>query len=99
MNNNTRAAVAYIAARLITKSEANSVYDYKGRKYFNISGEVLPSNVNVYEYASRCYISGSGNKDSYSLYHYGNKKHIDLNIKVDQFDGYDYASKKHFSGS
>lgn len=81
MNKDTRAAAAYIVLRLATNSREGSIYDYGERKHINIDGDVSPTNINVYDYNARCYVSGDGINGKYNLYHYGNKKHLKLNIK------------------
>jgi hypothetical protein len=95
MNEPTRRAVAYIAARLVSGKTASAVYDYGVSRYFHFSGDVRAGTVNVYDHDQACHIGGT----LPSLYHYGNKKHLNLEIKGSQFSGYDYDSGKHFSGS
>jgi hypothetical protein len=100
MQTNTRAAVAFIAASLINGKSSSSVYDYSISKYFSISGTIeVNHKVNVYDYESRCQISGQFNGSNYGLYHYGNRHHIDLKIVEDKFEGYDYGQRCHFSGN
>ena len=94
MEAHTRRAVAYIAGRLISGSDAAAVYDYSESRYVNFSGDVDAQNVNVYDYEQSRHIGGT----LPSLYHYGNSRHIDLKVNGADFEGYDYASNKHFSG-
>jgi len=37
MKPNTRACVAYVAARLISKREASAIYDYSQSKYMDVT--------------------------------------------------------------
>jgi hypothetical protein len=93
MNESTRRAIAYVAARLETGRPASSVYDYDAGKHFNIDGDVKDQRVNIYDYDRSCYLEGT----LPSLFHFGNRAHIDFKMKsATKFEGYDYASKKHF---
>ena len=100
MQPNTRAAIAFIAASLISGKSYSSVYDFSLSKHISISGTIeVNHEVNVYDYESRCHVSGQFSGSSYGLYHYGNKHHIDLKIVEDKFEGYDYGQRCHFSGN
>lgn len=99
MKNNPRAVVAYIVGCLSKNRNCSSIYDYSSRKYINISGTVELSQVSVFDYEQRCYITGSGNNGSFSLFHHGDQHYITLNFKNGNFDGYDYGSRCPFSGS
>ncbi len=99
MDDHTKRAVAYIAGRLISKTNSSSLYDYKLSKYFTFSGEVLLKNISIYDYEFRCFIGGTGSVNSFSLYHYGNQKHLSLNLNGNQFSGYDYHKSSNFSGT
>lgn len=95
MKDYTRAAIAYIAGRIISGTNSSSIYDYSKSTYINISGSIERNTVNVYDYSQSCHISGTYN----SLYHYGDSHYINLNINGNQFDGYDYGHACHFSGN
>jgi len=94
VNSNSRACIAYIAARLC-EATGSSVYDYSQSKHINISGNVDSKNVNVYNYDRSCHVSGAPS----NLYDYGNSAHIQLNMNGSQFSGYDYHTRSHFSGN
>lgn len=97
MKEHTRRAVAFIAARLVSRRRSSSVYDYKTGRHFNFSGDADSQRVSVYDYAESCHVSGSGGPN-FSLYHYGNSRHINLRVDGESFQGYDYDSSSHFSG-
>ena len=95
MKDHTRRAVAYIAARIVCRQSAGSLYDYQAARHFSFGGDVNPSSISVYDYEEQCHIGGS----AASLYHYGNRKHLSLEVSGKDFSGYDYDTGKHFSGS
>ena len=95
MHPNTRACVAYTAAKLISGQGSSSVYDYSQSRHIRIGGSVNRSHVSIYDYDRGCHFSGSIN----SLYDYGRSAHVSLNINGNQFNGYDYGDGHHFSGS
>jgi len=99
MKDNTRLVVAFVAGRLISGSEAWSIYDCEASRTCRFSGTVSPEQILVYDPEARCRVSGYGEKDCYSLYHHGNRHHIELKIRGSSFEGYDYGSGAHFSGS
>lgn len=95
MHPNTRACVAFVAAKLISGGGSSSVYDYSQSKHVSIGGSVTRSGVSIYDYERRCHFGGSPS----SLYDYGRRAHISLNINGRQFTGYDYGDGHHFSGT
>jgi hypothetical protein len=95
MQPHTRRAVAFIAGRAISGSDASAVYDYSESRYVFFSGDVSAGNVNVYDHEENCHVGGS----LPSLYHYGNGQHIQLDVSGTQFNGFDYGSGQHFSGT
>src|SRR5690349_15774686 len=99
MTENGRAAIAYIAGRLISGLSSNTVYDYSQSKYVRISGTVQPGIVRVFDHDNQAHISGSGNGTKFSLFHYEEGSHIDLTISERSFKGYDYGTGSHFQGS
>jgi hypothetical protein len=98
MNANTRANVAYVAARAITHKNTSSVYAH-GTGHINISGTVQESRVSVYNHRISAHFTGSGSGGRYSLYDSGRSAHVTLNIKGSRFDGYDFGTSDHFSGT
>ena len=62
MKDNPRAIIAYIAGRLISKTDKSSVYDYYQSKYILINGSLDTNRVNVYDYDEKCHLTGNGNK-------------------------------------
>lgn len=100
MNQNARAAIAYIAASIITDKQLNSVYDCSDSKYYTFSGTIKANQeVNIFDNEGKCNISGQYNGTKYVLFHYGNNHYIDLIIDGDRFTGFDYDRKYHFSGN
>jgi hypothetical protein len=100
MKDHTRRGIAYITGCIISDERSSTVYDYAFSKYFSFGGSTSNGQVDIYDYARSCYISGnSSGSTTFSLYHYGNSHHISLNLKDQKFDGYDYDTNSHFSGS
>lgn len=97
MKNNTRAAVAYIAGRIILEVKVSTVYYHSRTKLINIDGEIDGRKVDVFDYDAGCYISGNYRNRKYDLYHFGENHYIDLKIKGNTFEGYDYEEAKYFS--
>ena len=95
MDDPTRRAIAYIAARLAGQRDSGSVYDHDARKHFHFSGQVEPGSVSIYDFSTRSHIGGSPS----SLYHFGNRRHMTLTVSGQTFQGFDFASGSHFSGT
>jgi len=98
MNESTRRGVAYIAGRALAERNSSAVYDYDAGEHFFFGGTLTRTQVSVYDYDKRCYITGSGNGQGFALFHYGNGGHISLMVETDSFNGFDYDSSSHFSG-
>jgi len=101
MKEHTRVAIAYIAGRIISKVQSNTIYDFSKSSHKNISGQEYDNRVNVYGYDKNCHISGnsSGSGLKYRLYHYGDSNYISLEIRDNQFKGCDYETSYYFSGT
>ena len=95
MKEHVRAAIAYVAGKLISGSESGSVFDYSTSRYTQFSGTVSAENVSIYDYGQSCYISGAPQ----SLYHYGDGHYVSLTIEGQTFTGFDYGTSAHFSGN
>lgn len=94
VNPETRRAVAYIAARLVSGEDRSAVFDYSDGRYFNLSGQVSANKVQIYDYEQSAHIGGTPP----SLFHYGNAAHLRLTVHGTSFKGFDYASSDHFTG-
>src|SRR5580698_7380638 len=98
MKANARAAIAYIAVRLVTGRNATHIFDYGQSRYIPIAGRVGNAQVQVFDYEKGAHVSGSGNGRTFSLFNYGEGSHISLTIHGHQFQGFDYGSGSHFNG-
>lgn len=94
MENHTRRAIAFIVCNFHSKNTSGSVYDFAFSKHFLFLGEVLKSNIAVYDHAEGCHIGGCVP----GVYHHSNGGHITINIEKSDFNGYDHDTGSHFSG-
>ena len=99
MEASVKAAVAYVAARLITGLTSSSVFDSERGRHISMGGTVSDRSVQVYDYDALCYFSGSGDGSRFSLFHYGQSAHVNVNLSGNTFNGFDYGSGNHFSGT
>jgi hypothetical protein len=98
MNIDKRRIVAYIIGKLVSGKEIYKIFDRTNSSYNQITGEVSPTRINVYDTEKSELITGSGDDKGISLYDLTSAKFIDLRIEGDKFDGFDYESKKLFYG-
>jgi hypothetical protein len=94
MNDNLRACLAYIAARLIGGSNRASVYDFARAKHISVSGTVDSKSVNIYDHDRGAHVTGT----LPSLYDHGLGSHVSLTVNGAEFSGYDHGSASHYSG-
>lgn len=95
MDDGTRADIAYIAGRLISRRQASSVFDYTKAKYVIISGTVNDNNISIFDHNRSCHIAGNVS----SLFDYGRGAHLSLTINGQNFSGFDYSGGGHFAGT
>lgn len=86
MNEETRRAIAYMAATRINGSARSAIYSYERGRYTHMSSS--------YDYEAGAHISRTGG----GLYHYGTNSHISFSVKGRNFSGYDYHSGHHYTG-
>jgi hypothetical protein len=99
MESDVRAAIAYIAGRLILGRDAAFVYDHFTAAKHLFSGDVAPERVFVYDIGRNCYFGGLFNGTQYPLWHYGRSHFVDLKIEGDKFKGFDHSKGANFHGS
>jgi hypothetical protein len=99
MHDDTRAGVAHIAGRLISRHDATDVYDHGAGRYRMIDGVVSGDRVNVFDYHRSVFIDGLPHERGFSLYDYGHYAHVDLSLQGNRFEGYDHATGGFFSGT
>jgi len=88
MTDDLRRAVAYIVARLARSQDVSAVYDTTAGRYFQFSGEVTSSRVDVYDYSRGCHLDGTPP----SLFDGGAGAFLDLMDRGSKFEGYDYET-------
>jgi hypothetical protein len=87
MREETRRAIAYVAASRINGSPPSSLYSRERKWHTTMS----PG----YDVDAQCHINASGP----SLYHHGAASHINLQIDGPCFSGFAYREGHHFRGS
>jgi hypothetical protein len=93
MNEGTRRAVAYIAGRLCTGTEANALFDPASGHHASFEGEV-GERIAVYDHSRACLIGGVPS----AIHDAGTGRYVNLEISRGSFTGYDHASNHHFGG-
>lgn len=92
MQHGARRAVAYVVARIASKRDAGSIYDWQTGDYHHFSGQV-EGQVNVFDYERGNYLSGPLN----SLYDYEIGNYLEIKAQGNgRFSGYDYESGQYF---
>lgn len=100
MQAGVRAAIAYIAGRMIAGGTRGSLYDFSTSQFTHFSGSVGVSSVNIYDHSRRGHLTSSGGAGrKISLYDHTSSSHIDLQIEGTKFKGYDFGSSSHYDGS
>jgi hypothetical protein len=95
MKPHTRRAIAYIAARLISKADTTNIYDNSEARNYSFSGNVGKGNVAIYDHEQQCEIRGTPK----NLFHHGNSKYINLRTWGKGFKGFDSESDTSFHGN
>lgn len=115
MDPNTRACIAYIAAKLISGSGGAKVYDHSRSKYIDISGSVSGTRINIYDHERKSHLRGTAT----NFFDSDMGAHLSINVDGNRFSGrihddncrysgtvngksitfYDYAESKHFNYS
>jgi len=98
MEPHVRAALAYIAGRLVSGKNASGVYDYSRTMQIILSGAAQGGVVSIYDHNQGCHISGSANGLQYLLFHHGLRRHICLTLAGSEFTGHDYGRSPSVSG-
>lgn len=94
-----RRALAFVAGGLVGKSQGSSVYDYEAGAYFNFTGTLSKTNVNVFDYSRSCYVTGSGDgTGNMTLFDYCTSSYVQLRLDGSGFNGFDYETASYYSG-
>jgi hypothetical protein len=95
MNENTRAAVAIIAASVVNGRNYRHVRDVIGKTSRVITVSVTAGRIDAYDHGEACAING---QLPGSLYHHGNKKFIEMDLMQSKVEGFDYESGCFYDG-
>lgn len=99
MKPHLRAAIAYVAARLILPSSATGLFDESQFRRVLLSGAVDRTVINVFDHERRCFIVGAGDGVNYTLFHQGEGYHVSLSVREHAFWGHDYGHSTRFDGT
>ena len=98
MRDDLRARIAYVAARLIVSGNTKEIQDHGRITAIHIEGLVSSNTIDVFDFSSRCRLSGEQSEDGYSLFDYDANQYVDLNLDGDDFEGFDYATGTRYTG-
>lgn len=98
MNNDTRRAIAYLAAKLIDDRGISTVYDCAASKPFRFSGNTHDDCITVYDHEHDYHMTGSGYCGNFNIYQIETGNYLVLNVMPNEFRGFDNQSGKHFTG-
>jgi hypothetical protein len=98
METHLRAALAYIAGRLISGKNSPGVYDYSRSTFVLINGVVKARLVAIYDHGQRCHISGGSDGLRYLLFHHGERRFLNLAVHGNDFIGHDYGRTSRIRG-
>jgi stress-induced morphogen len=93
-----RAAIAYIAGRLVTGVDARSVFDRAARETKRYSGAVSEHQVDIFDYQRQHHVAGDVIGDTVELYDYASDTHLLCRLAGNQFMGLDQASRHRYAG-
>lgn len=98
MRDDLRARVAYVAARLITRADAQEISDHSRTLVLRIEGLVSDDTIDVYDFNRSCRLSGERTDEGFTLYDHNDDAYVDLNLDGDEFEGFDYATGTRYTG-
>ena len=98
MRDELRARIAYVAARLIVKSNAKEIQDHSRTTVVHIEGLVSQNAIDIFDFSSSCRLAGEQSEEGYSLFDYDANQYVDLNLDGDDFEGFDYATGTRYTG-
>jgi hypothetical protein len=93
MDPGARRAIAYIAGRLCTGSDAGGVLDLETGKHAEYEGRV-DDEIAVYDHSRNCLVGGQLPE----LFDGGTHAAINLELSDDSFTGFDHDSNHYFGG-
>ena len=98
MNVNTRALVAYIAARHVTGQNTSCIRDKQHGAYVMFTGSMGAEAINIHDHQARCQITGTRREGHYELKHEGRGTQLVVDFDGPNFTGYAADSDEQFSG-
>lgn len=98
MHPNTRALVAFIAGRVVSRGDESAIFDFSAGKTLQFDAHVTPNLVDVTLKGAGASISGSSVDGRYTLYERNTSSYVDLTISGSRFRGVDRKTRESFSG-
>lgn len=94
----TRRAVAYLAARLITRRPLDGLFDHGEKRPYRYTGSTDPQAIEFTDHADGHRITGSGDGMSFSIVHRGTAAICTIDLAGDTFKGFEFQCRHHFNG-
>lgn len=89
----TRRAIAYVAGRVCTGSDARGILDLETGEHASFEGTV-GEEIALYDHSRNCHVGGTASQ----LFDGGDRQWINLVTSEDFFTGFDHESNHHFGG-
>ena len=88
MNVNTRALIAYIAARHVTGQNTSCIRDKQQGAYVMFTGSIGVEAINIHDHESRCQVIGTRREGHYDLAHQGRGTRLIIDFEGLNFTGH-----------
>jgi hypothetical protein len=92
-------AMALIAYRLASGSDATVVQDQADEQKYRFTGEVGASSLNLTDLSESARINGKGAAGVWNLFHTGSRSRLQFELSGSEFKGHDDSSGTRFTGS
>lgn len=94
MNNEKRAALAFICGNKYRVAVASRLYDYNRNKYLSYDFQKNEHGFNMFDYDRCSYLNGNGKQ----VFDFFTKSYINIFFNGRLFNGFDFQSSTSFNG-